>query len=262
MRARVAIAVLLLAAAAAQAQEESPIDAAREAYGFAEWPGRREPARDGIALAEIGAPGLAVASRELRALPGGPVATIAFAGGAGVKVWVEDDPGAAQETLLEFLAGCARPLDRVEGKGAPGDVAFEARGAGEAAGDRLVAFARANVVAVVRGPAIAAQALAARIDALVAESPALGEKRPRTVPAVIELAPGASAAPRRAPIRLAARGEIVRREVRAEGGASVDEGADGGLTLRARQAGRYAVEVHLLSPRGWRARAAAEVAVE
>lgn len=242
----------VLAAALPAVAGGSALERARERYGFAGWPGREGPSRDGIDLASL-------EGAHLRALPDGPVATFVHAESRVVaRVWVEEAPAAAHERLIEFLAGSSGPLGRID----RGDIGFGA--------DGLVAFARANVCAVVRGSSAAAGAvarIARMIDGLVERSPVLDGSRPRTSPEIVSIRAGDREGGRRVRLLLDLRGEVVRREVRAEGGAFVDDdgpagAGGGGLVLRAPRPGAYRVTVHLPGPRGWRASRTVEIAVE
>jgi hypothetical protein len=225
--------------------------AAAERYAFESWPGRDGPSRDGIDLAALAAAVGPEAAARLRAAPGGPVATVATPPGATrALIWVEASPGEAHEALLTWLAGCTRPLERLEGKVARGDVAFAAssRGAGGA-----YAFAAANLaVAVVSEESGAAERAARALERLALAGPLLDGKRARTLArgALEPATDTAERAPGEIALDLRAQGAIAR-EARAEG-AAVEEAGDRLTLRRADPLVRASLAVHLLSPRGWR----------
>jgi len=224
-------------------------EAAKARYGFHAWPGKVGPSRDGIDLA-----GLAASDPDRqwtwRAAPGGPVAQ-GYASSeraeSRVLVWVEETPLEAQEALLGWLAGCTRPLSR--STDLPGDIAFATEGSGGFA----FALVRANVaVAVVGLGDMDMASLAKELDGRMRSAGLLDGKRRRTA---IE---GATLRVRRASsmndaaiLEIEGADGALAREARAVNG-DVDEGPDGLLRVRPSSDVPARVEVHLLSPRGWR----------
>jgi hypothetical protein len=249
--------IAVVAAASAARAEDPVVTQARAAYGFAAWPGRTVASRDGIDLAAIALPGLPRASLDLRAAPGGPVARIGFGGSMRATIHVEATPAAAQEALLQEIAACSRPLERLAGKRARGDVAFGASGpSGE-----LLAFASANICAVVHGPSRFVAAIADRIEALVLASPEIDGRDDRTVATVRSIGPAPGTSDARAHavgVAVDIAGACAHREAHAASGAIVED-TGGGLVLRASASGPVEITVELLSPRGWRTRKSAIV---
>lgn len=256
--------------------------AAARASDMESWPAPEPAPRDGVPIAEvgIGLEGLAVVHRRFDATEGAPVVTVGLArdrecpdGAAvlpevAVQVYVETDATAARKALRTFLEGCQRPLERLPSKDAPGDVAFGLDGT-------AIAFARANVAAVVRwtgrGPATVPLApIAAALDAQIRASPLVGAARPFTAPRVLRFAPRAgggagtgAGGPGRSPVALAldVDGEVTARAFRSDRGTVQIDPRLGLVHVPAAGAGAgpARIEVLLLGPRGIRARAVTSV---
>jgi hypothetical protein len=272
LAAALASVVLALGGAAAgpHAAAQDALARARADYDAAHWPEPPPEARDGVAIDALGRDiaGMIVVSRRIAAEEGAPVATVGLArvGATDVEVllsvFVEDDAAAARRDLLTYLAGCQRPLARLEA--GPGEVAFglEAGAGGPAA---IVAFVRANVAALVRwvgrGAALAdAAAVAAALDAQVLASPVLEPAHEGTRIRVTRFEALARGAPAAAvPLAIRSEGAPIARAFRAARGTVQEDRISGGLVYVPAAPGPDRIEALFVSARGFRTKAVAVV---